>query len=185
VDTPLVAGVPVGLGGAEDHRQGNRVSHLLVPLHVEIADPLERLVATRRAAGAAKELHDVLGRGLLTRWSELAQRSALRWIWQRFVPRAKRPPINLVVSNVQGPREALYIAGARLVELWSVGPILEHIGLNVTVWSYQGTLAFSAIACPEHLPDLSLLMQRHEESLDELVACARRREGEAAEHAAP
>ena len=57
-----------------------------------------------------------------------------------------RPPINLVVSNVPGPREPLYIAGARIAGIWSMGPILESIGLNVTVWSYLDQMNFGVVA---------------------------------------
>ena len=45
-------------------------------------------------------------------------------------------PANLVVSNVPGPHEPLYWNGALLVEFYSVGPLSEGIGLNLTVWSY-------------------------------------------------
>ena len=48
----------------------------------------------------------------------------------------------------------LYIAGARLEALYSMGPILEGIGLNITVWSYLGTLYFGLVACREAMGDL-------------------------------
>jgi diacylglycerol O-acyltransferase len=36
-----------------------------------------------------------------------------------------------------------------------MGPILENVGLNVTVWSYLGELNFGIVACPEAMPDLA------------------------------
>jgi diacylglycerol O-acyltransferase len=82
------------------------------------------------------------------------------------------PPQNVVISNVPGPAEPLYIAGARLVELYSVGPILEGIGLNVTVWSYLGTLYAGLISCPELLPDLWDVAELLPEALAELKDAA-------------
>ena len=81
-----------------------------------------------------------------------------------------RPPINLVVSNVPGPPEPLYVAGARLKGLWSMGPILENIGLNVTVWSYVDQLNFGLVGCPDLTPDLSRLADLLVPALAELVA---------------
>ena len=66
----------------------------------------------------------------------------------------------------------LYIAGAKLVELYSTGPILEGIGLNITVWSYLGTLYFGLISCRELMPDLWDLAELLPQALDELIAAA-------------
>ena len=61
------------------------------------------------------------------------------------------------------------MAGAKLVGIWSMGPILENVGLNVTVWSYLGELNFGVVACPETMPDLpDFLPNGLCESLDEL-----------------
>jgi diacylglycerol O-acyltransferase len=83
-----------------------------------------------------------------------------------------RPPINLVVSNVPGPRDPLYVAGAQMVGIWSVGPILEGIGLNVTVWSYRDDLNIGVIACREHIPDPHEITDGMGDALAELVSLA-------------
>ena len=80
-------------------------------------------------------------------------------------------PFNVVVSNVPGPREPVSVGGATLTDLYSVGPILEGIGLNITVWSYLDRLNFSALACPDTLPDLPGLVKHLQPALAELVAC--------------
>ncbi|HYA67318.1 MAG TPA: WS/DGAT domain-containing protein, partial [Acidimicrobiales bacterium] len=64
-----------------------------------------------------------------------------------------RPPINLVISNVAGPPSRLELDGAVLESIYSVGPILEGIGLNVTAWSYAGKLHVSVLGCAASLPD--------------------------------
>ncbi len=78
-------------------------------------------------------------------------------------------PFNVVVSNVPGPRTTATIAGATLADLFSVGPILEGIGLNVTVWSYVDRMNFSLLTCPDLLPDLDALTAELRPALDELL----------------
>ena len=80
--------------------------------------------------------------------------------------------MNLVVSNVPGPRTPFYVAGARLLAIYSVGPILEGIGLNITVWSYLDRMSFAAIACPESMPDLHAVTDGLAAALQELVTLA-------------
>jgi diacylglycerol O-acyltransferase len=87
-----------------------------------------------------------------------------------------RPPINLVVSNVPGPRGPLYVAGARLDGIWSVGPILEGVGLNVTVWSYLDRLHVGVLACRDHIDDPHEIADGMATALAELLALGRDRE---------
>jgi hypothetical protein len=64
------------------------------------------------------------------------------------------PPVNLVISNVPGPRQPLYAAGSRLLHYYPVSTITDGQGLNVTVQSYLDTLDFGLVACRELIPDL-------------------------------
>ena len=66
----------------------------------------------------------------------------------------RHPPIfNLIVSNVQGPSYPLYIAGARLVASYPIGPLLDGGGLNITVLSYRDHIDFGFVVCPEIVED--------------------------------
>jgi hypothetical protein len=65
-----------------------------------------------------------------------------------------RSPVNVVISNVPGPREPLYAAGAKLLHYYPVSTIVDGQGLNVTVQSYLDTLDFGLVACRELVPDL-------------------------------
>ena len=91
-----------------------------------------------------------------------------------------RPPINLVVSNVAGPSTPLSIAGAKLLAIYSMGPILEGIGLNVTVWSYLGSMNFGLVACRETMPDIWALADALHDALAELKKAAELVEGASA-----
>ena len=68
------------------------------------------------------------------------------------------PPIfNLIISNVQGPSFPLYVAGARLVANYPIGPLLDGGGLNITVLSYLDQVDFGFVVCPEIVEDPWLL----------------------------
>jgi hypothetical protein len=67
----------------------------------------------------------------------------------------RHPPVfNLVLSNVPGPQVPLYFAGAKLVELYPLGPVMDGLGLNITVLSYMDTLHWGLMAGREAMPRL-------------------------------
>jgi diacylglycerol O-acyltransferase / wax synthase len=172
-DKPLVAGVPVSTRTETTKGHANRVSNLFTVLPVQLADPLARLDAIHEVTKGAKEQLNLLGVDMLADWSELTPgrpvAAGIRFYSRHALADRHRPPINLVVSNVPGPTMPLYVAGARLVAIFSMGPILENVGLNVTVWSYLGDMNFGLVACPETIPDLPKLTARLRDALDELL----------------
>ena len=44
-------------------------------------------------------------------------------------------------------------------ELYSGGPLLEGVALNITAWSFQDQLNFGLVACRRAVPDLRTLTQ--------------------------
>ena len=52
--------------------------------------------------------------------------------------------------------------------LYSVGPILEGIGLNITAWSFCDKLGVSVLGCPASLPDPWALTTQFEAELHDL-----------------
>ena len=44
-------------------------------------------------------------------------------------------------------------------ELYSGGPLLEGVALNITVWSFRDQLSFGLVACRKAVPDLHDLAQ--------------------------
>ncbi len=174
----LVAGVPTSTDTDETRGRlgGNRVGNLFTSLATDRKDPLERLHAIHEVTSEAKHIQNALGADMLSNWVQYAPPGIYAGLMRRYSKwgGADRhaPPINLVVSNVPGPREQLEIAGARLTGLFSVGPILEGIGLNITVWSYDGRMNVSAIACPATLPNLRQVVDDFADQLDEYLALA-------------
>lgn len=175
---PLVAGVPVATDprDAPPRLGGNRVSNLFTTLATDVDDPAERLRVISRVTAEAKKVQQALGPDMLTDWVQFtppAPFAAAIRLYSRTRAAARHPaPFNVIVSNVAGPREQATISGAALNDLYSVGPVLEGIGLNVTAWSYIDRLNFSVLSCPELVPDLPGLVAHLRPALDELTSTA-------------
>lgn len=171
----LTAGVPVGTDppGGPPRLEGNRLSHMFTTLATDVDDPHERLLTISRVTDAAKLVHSTLGPDMFIDWVQFtppAPFGAVMRLYSRVRAASWHPaPFNVVVSNVAGPREELRLGDSRLVDLFSVGPILEGIGLNVTGWSYQDRMNFSVLSCPDLVPDLAPLVAEFAPALRELT----------------
>ncbi|HUR50501.1 MAG TPA: wax ester/triacylglycerol synthase family O-acyltransferase [Mycobacteriales bacterium] len=178
LDRPLTAGVPVGTDAASGAVRlgGNRVSTLFTCLHTDVVDPVERLRAIARTTETAKGVQATLGPDMLADWSQFTPPAPFRAFMRAYSRRRgadrHRAPFNLVVSNVPGPKQPVSFGGARMTEMFSVGPILEGIALNVTVWSYLDQMHFSLLSCPDNLADLRAVATRLQHGLDELLGAA-------------
>ena len=63
------------------------------------------------------------------------------------------PPMNLIISNVPGPRHEVFIHGARMLTHYPVSAPAHGNALNITVQSYQDRLDFGITACRHALAD--------------------------------
>lgn len=151
---PLLASVPVSIDSDPNRIWGNKFTTLSVALPTHIADPLERLDAAHAAAEAAKETHQLLGPELFGRWAAYFPPAPVEAFSQRLASSEKQTKLlNLVVSNVPGPRERGKVAGAVVREIYSVGPLISGSGMNITVWSYADQLSISVLTDAATLDD--------------------------------
>ena len=156
-DTPLVAMIPVSIRtGEEVEKWTNRVSTIFASLPTDEPDPIQRVAKVHDSMIGAKQLFDAVPAEALTDFAQfpppavfgLAMRTAMRQMGRGANVG------NLVISNVPGPRQPLYSAGAKLLHYYPVSTITAGQGLNVTVQSYLDTLDFGLVSCRELVPDL-------------------------------
>jgi WS/DGAT/MGAT family acyltransferase len=177
-DKSLIATCPVSVRGEDDKDVigSNRVSAMFTSLFTDIVDPVERLAAIHEANKGAKEEHNAVGADLLTNWAEFAAPTTFSLAARMYsgLRLAERHPVihNLVISNVPGPPFPLYFAGAKLVGLNPLGPIMDGAGLNITVLSYIDNINWGFIACRELMPDLWDLADAIPEAQAELLKAA-------------
>ncbi|MCZ7629706.1 MAG: WS/DGAT domain-containing protein [Microthrixaceae bacterium] len=133
------------------------MSNLFVSLHTDIGDPVERLAAVHASTVAAKDLHEALGAEVMETLMGYVPPRPYRWVMRAYsgldLADRHRAPVNVICSNVPGPREQLSVTGAKLVEFYSAGPILEGIGVNVTAWSYADRMDVMVVACARAMPE--------------------------------
>ena len=176
-DDPLIAMVPISVRTEEDKGEySNRVAGATCPLHTNVADVGDRLRAIHHSMIAAKELQQAIPADLLTDATQFAP-PALAAQASRLAGRTRiadrlNPPVNVIVSNVPGPRAPLYLGGAAMEHFYPVSTIADGMGLNMTVQSYLDNLDFGLIACRELVPDLWDLCGHLQDEMDELLKAA-------------
>jgi len=155
-DGPLNTMIPVSIRtGEETERWSNRVSGIFAELPTDEPDALKRVQRVHESMSNAKELFDAIPADSLTDFAQFPPPAvfarAMR-LSTRLMTR--NSPINLVISNVPGPRQPLYAAGSRLLHYYPVSTITDGQGLNITVQSYLDSLDFGLVSCRELVPDL-------------------------------
>lgn len=170
----LIAGVPVATNAGERHFSGNHVDNLLIYLGTHVADSHDRVQLIHQTAAAARKVREAFGLHLFEDRAELTPPifyplGVRLWARTRLANHL-RPPLSIIASNVPGPREQLEVEGGVLTALYSVGPLLEGIGLNITAWSYAGRLYVSVLGSPMSLPDPWELIDDLTAAVNELTA---------------
>jgi WS/DGAT/MGAT family acyltransferase len=158
-EAPLVSMVPVSTRtGAEADPWTNRVSAMFPILPTTSADPVDRLRQVQQTMLEAKDRFSLVPADVLTDYAEFAPPAlfirAARVASQLRLADRFNPPFNLVISNVPGPRQPLYLGPALMLHYYPVSTIVEGQGVNITVQSYCDTLDFGLVAGRELVPDL-------------------------------
>jgi WS/DGAT/MGAT family acyltransferase len=171
----VVAMAPISVRSKDQSgTAGNRVSGMMAPLATDVADPLARLESVYKGTQASKQLTDAIGAELMTDYSQFIPSSlaglAARLSSRMGLANRTNPAFNCVVTNVPGPQEPLYMDGARLVNMWGLGPISDGMGLIHAVFSYCGRLTVNFTSCREMLPDPAFYAACIERSFEQLHA---------------
>jgi WS/DGAT/MGAT family acyltransferase len=179
-DKPLVAACPISVRKEGVERDSaNQVSNMLVPLPVQMESPASQLEFIIEATKRSKELANAIGAETLMDWAEfLAPRlftTAMRVYSGSRLPDLHPPALNCIVSNVPGPPVPLYTAGARILAIYPMGPLLPGAGVNITILSNMGNVDFGVIACRDTVPEIWRISDGLAEGVQLLLKAARER----------
>jgi diacylglycerol O-acyltransferase len=170
LEASMTCAIPVALDTTDaTRRQGNQVTQLFTSLWTNLDDPVERLRRIHAVTKNAKVLNAEAGPELSRDWNEWSSSAPYQLVWRTVMPHVKRAPVNIVVSNVPGPRQPLRAAGIPIVEFYSASVLTEGVGLNLTVWSYLGGMYAGFTTCPTLLPDAHEFTDAMADALAELV----------------
>jgi diacylglycerol O-acyltransferase len=170
-DDGLIEGPQTG-GAPGEPSYGTSVDSQLVDLPVGEPNPVMRLhqvayqLSPHREGGRAvpaRELAELAGFAPPT----------LHSLGVRVAGGLSRRYFNLLVTNVPGPQEPMYCAGARLAETYPVIPLSQGHALAVGITSYDGRVFVGFNADRDALADVADLPTYLAEALAELKAAER------------
>ncbi len=174
-DTSLVAMVPIGLKAKDSQiasaEGGNAVGSIMVKMGTELADPGARLRSVHQSMKAGKEALSSMTPIQILAMSALGQAPAILPVMLKMSGVVK-PPYNLVISNVPGPRTTQYFNGSQLMGNYPLSIPIHGMALNITCTSYDGLMCFGLTGCRRTVPHLQRLLTYLDEELVALEKAA-------------
>ncbi|MFT5168731.1 MAG: diacylglycerol O-acyltransferase [Saprospiraceae bacterium] len=174
---PLVAMVPISTRTKNDEDQeGNNISSMLIQLATNIEDPIARLEAIHENTVSGKSYQDAIGAKTLANMAEavpfgIANQAAR--LYSRFhISELHNPVFNVTITNVPGPPIPLYLNGHKLLTIMGMAPIIDGMGLIITIFSYDGHVTMSATSDANSMPDIDTFTKYLLDSANELEAAA-------------
>ena len=157
--------IPVNLRSPEKATQlGNFFGLVFLTLPVGIANPLERVYEVRRRMNELKEsFQPILALGLLGAAGmgpNRVQQSLLEMLSKKA---------SAVMTNVPGPREPIYLGGARLAEMMFWVPQSGQIGMGVSILSYNNRVHFGLVADQKLVADPEAIIGRFAGEFEKLL----------------
>lgn len=171
----LVAMVPVSTRTPTDEvKADNQISAMLVQIATNIADPIERLEKIAETTNRSKTYQGAIGAKTLSKLAEavpfgIANQAA--HLYSRFqISEMHSPAFNVTITNVPGPNIPLYIHGHKLLSIMGMAPVIDGMGLIITIFSYNGLVTVSPTSDAKSMPDLDDFTKYIREAANELEA---------------
>jgi WS/DGAT/MGAT family acyltransferase len=159
----MTAAVPISLREEGNTDANNQVFGMICSIASNVEDPKTRLETIIAQSTRSKEMSHPL-RALMPQMQNVSMLGApilvqiLALLYSRSNLSDVLPPAaNITVSNVPGPRQTLYAAGAELLHIFPVSISTHGIALNITVQSYRDQLDFGFIAGANIIPHVEAL----------------------------
>jgi len=161
--------VPVSVRTGEPGGLGNAISFMFVDLPCDEPDPARRLRLIHTETTARKRAERASGGSDVIRAMGLVP-APVRSVISRAM--ASPQAFNLVVSNIPGPREPLWMRGCRLQEAYPVVPIPERHALSIGITTVGDEACFGLYADRESLPGVEELTSSVDSAIEDLLDVA-------------
>jgi WS/DGAT/MGAT family acyltransferase len=179
---PMVAMVPISTRDVpkDGASSGNQISSMLVQLATNVEDPIERLEVIHENTMRGKTYQGAVGAKTLQNMAEIVPfgiaNQAAR-LYSRFqLAEMHNPVFNLTITNVPGPQFPIYLDGYKMLHIMGMAPIIDGMGLIITVLSYDGKISISPTSDVKSMPDLDNFSRYILESANELEALILKKE---------
>ncbi|MBA0125259.1 wax ester/triacylglycerol synthase family O-acyltransferase [Haloechinothrix sp. YIM 98757] len=172
-DAPLTAMVPATLRTpAAAEEGGNSIGAILCNLATNEPDPARRLETIKNSMADGKKLFE----GLSPVQVMLLSAMNVAPLGLSPVPgmvNYTRPPFNLVISNVPGPRTTTYWNGAELDGVYPASLLMDGQALNITLTTRVDSVDFGIVGCRQSIPHLQRMLLHLDTALTELEFATR------------
>ncbi len=174
-ESTMVAMVPVGLNAKQSHlasaEGGNAVGAVMARLGSHLHDPADRLKSIHESMRDGKEGLSSMTPAQIMAMSAIGQAPAILAPILRMQG-IVRPPYNLIISNVPGPRSTHYWNGAELLGTYPLSIPINGMALNITCTSYDGKMCFGLTGCRRTVPHLQRLLTYLDDEIKALEKAA-------------
>jgi WS/DGAT/MGAT family acyltransferase len=165
--------VPVDLrppGRAEE--LGNEFGLVILELAIGAKDPLARLRRTKAHMDALKRSPEAIAVLALFNLFGRTPKAVEDFAVQLFGSKA-----SVVMTNVAGPKDPLYLAGVAIdrVMFWVPHPGRE-LGMGISILSYKGAATLAVVSDANLVPDPEAITERFQREFAAMQAAVRRRE---------
>lgn len=172
----FVSAVPVSVReDFEGDILGNEIGSMLIRMGADVEDPIERLKVVHQSAEESKQRFAEMGKRLFLDISSSISPTVIGVgirLMTLFINQSPYPA-NTIVSNVPGPREPRFMAGATLYSLHALGPLQNGLGVFHGLFSAAGRVPITFVACAEIVPDPEYYEDCLRQSWEELYDAAR------------
>ncbi len=161
----LRAMVPVNLRSPGKVRSlGNKFGLVPLLLPIGIEHPVERVLEVRERMNELKGGYTAVLAMALLGMAGLAPRAVQKQVLDLLARKA-----TAVMTNVPGPQQQLYLAGAPLRQMMFWVPQSGDIGVGVSILSYDGAVQFGLITDKKICKDPQAIIDRFRPEFENLV----------------
>ncbi len=162
----LKAMVPVNVRDSKDADLGNHISFMFAELPCDEPDALERLEHVHATTSARKRNREPQGADLALKAAEHTP-----GVVQHAISRVLASPrtFNLVVSNIPGPTQPMYLLGCPLQAIYPMVPLTDRHAVSIGMTTLGERACFGVYADREALPDAGALAADIDDALTELL----------------
>ena len=163
---PIVIQMPVNLREEGDKKAGNKLGIIQVELSPATDDPYVRLRNIGYSLRNVRNMINSVAPEAIESYTIVT--GLIAQIAETLKLSNKMPPMgNTLISNIAGPKNKMFLKGAVMEEMHPISTLPPSNLLNVTLFSYAGSLYFGMVAT-DALPNLDRLGKFVEEAFVEL-----------------
>jgi diacylglycerol O-acyltransferase len=145
----------------------NRFSMMVADLPLGPADPVEQLTLVHEEMERRKESAQSTIGPVLFGLADVVPEWALRRLGPPLLRR--QPVVNLAVTNLPGTRDAMYLLGSKMLELYPYVAVTGNISVIIGLLSYGDRLGVGITVDSDAVPHADLLVEGIERASRELV----------------